>query len=283
MKHYTNMFYNKDEQRIHTEIWLPEAPPTAIILVVHGYAEHIGRYTPVIEQMVQEGYAVYGLDHRGHGKSQGKRVYMETINDLVDDLRQYFEWVREQHPGLPIIILSHSMGTLISLTFALRYQQDLHGLIISGTATNSDEILPSPLVTAMRWLSQVIPTVRLASPGGNDILTRDQAIIQAVEADPLIDKGPWRVGMAYRMIEAGRYIRAHAHELTLPLLILHGEADKLTPISGAQMIFDKASSTDKTIKMYPGMRHEVMNEIGREEVFDDIKLWLKGHLSNVTP
>ena len=130
----------------------------------------------------------------------------------------------------------------------------------------------------LRVLSNIVPTVRTIRPGDDNILSTDPAAIEAMKNDPLVDHKGWRIGLSYHMIEAGRTIRSHAEEITLPLLIMHGEEDTLTPISGAYYLHEHASSTDKTLRVYPGMRHEIMNEIEREKPLSDLVDWIAHQL-----
>lgn len=273
----TGSFVTPDNLKLHTVAWLPEGVPRAVVLIVHGYGEHILRYAHVAEALVNAGYAVYGPDHRGHGQSEGPRAYFARFDDAIDDLRRYFEQVREKHPGLKLFVYGHSMGTLISLAFALRYQAEISGLAISGCAVTGDEVIPGVVVALVKFVKSFAPALPLLPALPTSELSTDLTTVKAYEADPLVYRGLWKAGMGVILLEAGRMIRSRAHQLTLPLLIMHGEADKITPISGSRLIYERATSADKQLITYPGMRHEIMNERERNRPLGDLLNWLNGH------
>jgi len=277
MKHTISTFQSTDGLKIHTESWLPDGEPKAIVIIVHGYAEHIGRYVHVAERLVQAGYAVYGLDHRGHGQSDGLRAHFDDFAHPVNDLKQYFDQIKAKHHEKKIFLWAHSMGSLIGLTFALRYQDELAGMVVSGTAVNGDETQPAPLIVVDRILSKIIPKVALIQALPATVLSHDPAIVSAYDSDPLNYRGKWRVLLGSLLIEAGQRIRARAGELRLPLLLLHGSDDQVVPKSGSEVIYQQAGSTDKTLKIYPGLYHEVHNELEKEMVLNDAVNWLDQH------
>lgn len=273
-------FTTSDNLSLYTLSALPENPPRAVIFVVHGYGEHIGRYTHVIEALVQQDFAVYGIDHRGHGKSEGERAYFATLTQAVDDLHGYYQQCVSKHPGLPRFLFGHSMGTLISLAFTLRYQSELAGLALSGCAVGANETVPGVVLSLGKLVKSIAPTLPLIPALAASEISTDPTTVEKYESDPLVYRGMWKVGMGIGLIESGLDIQKRASELTLPLLILHGEADKITPISGSRAIYAKASSTDKTLKTYPGMRHEIMNEREREKPLSELVNWLNAHVSD---
>ena len=271
-------FQNKDQTTLFYHEWLPDDENIrAVIFIVHGIGEHSGRYIHVAESFTQAGFACYGIDHRGHGKSGGTKVYFTDLGDVVDDLRQLFERVRQQYPDKPILIFGHSMGTLVSLEFTLRYQQDVKALALTGTAITGEEAQPKWLLALARQAAKIIPKARLSPPESPTILTTDPEQVRRFIADPLVDKGLWRIGTSVAMLKAGRAIRDHANQLTLPILACHGGDDKLTPKSGAIYLKEHVKSEDITIKIYPGLRHELVNEIGRVEIIQEITDWLVAH------
>jgi acylglycerol lipase len=271
-------FQNKDETTLFYHEWLPDDKNVrAVVFIVHGINEHSGRYRHVAASFTQAGLACYGIDHRGHGKSGGIRAYFTDIGDVVDDLHQLFEIVRKQYPDKAMLIFGHSMGSLVSLEFTLRYQQDIKALALTGTAITGDEAQPAWLLALVQQAAKVIPKVRLSPPESADILTTDPEQVKLFETDPLVVKGMWCIGTSAAMLQAGRSIRERAHQLTLPMLVMHGGADKLTPSSGATYLEQHVQSDDITIKIYPGLRHELVNEIGRDEIIKEITDWLVAH------
>lgn len=271
-------FQNKDGLQLFYHQWLPDSNDIhAVVMIVHGHGEHSGRYRHVAESFTQVGFACYGVDHRGHGKSGGARVYFNDITHVVDDLRQLVDTVQAKYPGKDLLMFGHSMGSLISLEFVLRYPNEVRALALTGTAITGEELQPKWLISLASQAAKFMPKVRLSPPLSVNVLTTDPEQIKLWEADPMTEKGMWRIGTSVAMLKSGRYIREHAHQLTLPLLILHGGDDVLTPSSGATYLEEHAKSDDMTVKIYPGLRHELVNEIGRDEIITEIRDWLMAH------
>jgi len=261
---------------LHTESWLPDADVKAVVLIVHGLGEHIGRYAHVAELLVAHGYAVYGIDHLGHGKSTGLRGHVANIQGLVDDLKTYFDTIRAAQVDKPIFIYGHSMGALIGLAFVLRFQGDVAGFVSSGTALNSDEGQPTLLLALVRALNRIAPTLPLMKLAAEHI-SRDPEQVAAYDSDPLNYRGGTRAGTAISIVKACQAARQELSELRLPLFVIHGGADKITPVSGSQLLYDSAASADKTLKIYPDMYHEPHNSPERDTVLADIAAWLDAH------
>ena len=271
-------FQNAENIRIFYHEWLPDAGDIrGIVLIAHGHSEHSGRYRHVAESLTAAGLACYGIDHRGHGKSGGLRVFIPDMRLAAADLRQLFDRAASQHPNQPALMFGHSMGTLIALEFALRHQDRLRGLALCGAAITGEESRPAWLVAFAVQAARVIPKVRLSLPGSDDVLTSDAAELERWRADPLINRGMWRLGTSAAMIHSGRRIRQSAHQLTLPLLIMHGGDDRLVPASGSTLLARRAQSDDLTLKIYAGLRHELVNEVGRAAIIQTLTDWLADH------
>ncbi len=277
MQHTTSSFRTSDGLKIYTEAWLPDDEPKAVVLIVHGYAEHLGRYRHVAERLVHHGYAVYGLDHRGHGNSDGLRAHFDNFDQPVNDLKQYFDQIKAAHPGKKLFLWVHSMGSLVGLAFALRYQDQLAGMVVTGTAVNGDEMQRSALIAVGRILSKIVPKLPLVPPLPATVLSHDPAVVAAYDSDPLNYRGSFRIRLGSLLIDAGQQIRARAGELRLPLLILHGGEDALVPKSGSEFIYAHAGSADRTLKIYPALYHEVHNEMEKDMVLADAVNWLDQH------
>lgn len=268
-------FTTPDNFRIFTNSWLTEGEAKAVVIMAHGHAEHSGRYAHIGEFLAGHHYAVYGLDHRGHGRSSGTRIYFDSIDQPVQDLKQYLEHIEQQHPETKVFIYAHSMGTLIALTFALQYQDLLAGLIVSGTAIHGYKTVSPMVITGGRIVSKIIPKARLIALGeGASDLTHDETVIENLRHDSLVDHGNMRIGMAATLIDAGMAIEQQAADLRLPLMFIHGAEDTITPVSGAEYLYAHALSTDQMLKVYPHMRHEPHQEIDKEVVLSDIRQWL---------
>jgi alpha-beta hydrolase superfamily lysophospholipase len=250
-----------------------------VIVLVHGYGEHSGRYRHVILSLVDAGYAVYTLDHHGHGKSEGKRAYIDDFDHLISDLKHYFDDVQAAHPDRPIYLLGHSMGALLSLAFTLRYQDQLAGLIVSGAPLHSDQTVPPLMITAANILDKIVPAAPLADTAPVDGLSKDPVVRDGFRSDPLNYQSKMRVRTGVQINTTLRAVREQVSKLRLPVLILHGEADPICPPSGSRLIYDQAASADKTLKTYPGLLHEILNEPERAAVLADIHQWLDGQLA----
>jgi alpha-beta hydrolase superfamily lysophospholipase len=277
MQHTTGQFHTTDRLNIHTESWLPDDEPKAVVLIVPGYAEHIGRYPHVAERLVQNGYAVYGLDHRGHGKSDGLRAHFDSFDQPVNDLKQYFDQIKGQHPGKKRFLWGHSMGSLIALIFALRYQDELAGMVLTGTTVNCDTAQPAALIAAGRVLSTLAPKVPVVPALPAAALSHDPAVVAAYDSDPLIYRGAWRPRMGWLLIHHGRQVRARAADLRLPVIFMHGGEDPIVPKSGSEFMYEHAGSSDKSLKIYPGLFHEIHNELEKDAVLTDAVNWLDQH------
>ena len=259
---------------------LPDTDPKAVVVLVHGYGEHMGRYAHVVEALVQRGYAVYTIDHRGHGGSEGVRAHVEHFDYFVADLDLLVQKAQAAYPDLPLCMIGHSMGGLIAVRYALRYQEKLACLVVTGAALQIGNDA-SPLLKKLSWLiATVAPQLGVAGlkPGTESILSRDPTIQEAFDADPLCYKGKVKARMAYEMLSAGADTRKHMAQLTLPLLIMHGAEDKLTDPQGSVQLYEQARSADKTLKLWPGCRHELYNEPEKDEVIDFELGWLDEHV-----
>lgn len=277
MQHETGSFQSTDGITIYTESWLPDATPKAIIVLVHGLAEHIGRYQHVAEAFVGQEYAVYGLDHRTHGRSGGEpRVYITDFGQVVADLKQYMDTIRAQHPQTKIFIYGHSMGSFISTRYVLQHPADLAGFISSGSPLLIDTTI-SPIITQVaNLLNRLLPRLPFVKLDLESI-SRDPEVVAAYQADPLVHAQPVRIRMAVGYNNMIGPVRDQLSQIQIPLLILHGGDDKTSPVSGSELLYEKASSTDKTLKIYPGLYHEIHNEPEKTTVLNDIQQWLDSH------
>jgi acylglycerol lipase len=278
VNYQTGTMITADGLRLHTARWLPAGDPQALVMIVHGVGEHSGRYTHLARQLTARGYAVCALDHRGHGHSEGPRAYFDDFTQAVDEVAQFAGQLRAEYPGHRLFMFGHSMGALVSLLYTLRHQNHLAGWISSGTTLNLDTSAHALLVRAGQLLSRIMPRLpytRIATGK----LSRDPRVAQAYESDPLVYHRPLRMGMVNAMVEYGQRARQQLAKLRLPLLILHGGADAITPATGSQLLHERAASPDKTLKIYDGLQHEILNEPEGEMVMEDITAWLDSRAS----
>lgn len=277
MKHIEGHFSGADSLELYYQVWRPEPEPRAVVALVHGVGEHCGRYMNVARPLAADGYAVYGYDQRGHGASPGPRVHVDRWTEYREDLGAYLAMIAEQMPGLPLIVYGHSMGSLVVLDYLLQRPKGLAGAIISGAAIEPVGVGSPYLVAVARVLSGVLPKFYVDLGIDPTSLSRDPNALEAYRADPLIaPKATVRWGT--ESLDTVRRIKEGMNGIDIPLLVLHGEADPLNLVQGARTLFDAVGSDDKTMHVYPVVRHEPHNDLGHEQVAADVAQWL-AHLT----
>ena len=238
----------------------PHDRPRYLVVMVHGYGEHIGRYEYVADALVRHGAAVYGLDHAGHGKSAGDRVLVEDFEDVVTDVHAVERRARADHPGVPIVVIGHSMGGMIAARYGQRYGEGLAALVLSGPVIGGWEVIPALLAL------DELPDI----PIDPATLSRDPAVGRAYAEDPLVWHGPFKRPTLEAFAAALTRIGNEGTLGELPTLWIHGEADQLVPIAGSRAGIDAIRGSDLTERIYPEARHEVFNETNRDEVLADV-------------
>jgi len=277
MQHQDGFFKGVRDSNIYYQAWLPDRNPRAVLLIVHGLAEHCGRYMNVVDHFVPRGYAVYGLDHIGHGKSDGTRVFVERYADYTDTLETFFDRVRTWQPDAPIFLVGHSMGGLIAASYLLDHQADFAGAVLSGPGVKAPDDISAVTIFLGKTLSRIAPKTGVLSLDANGV-SRDPAVVQAYVNDPLVYTGKTTARLAAELLKEMQRVTTEAGTITLPILIVQGGADKLVDPAGAQMLYDSVSSSDKTLHVYDGFYHEVFNEPERERVLNDVETWLEAHI-----
>lgn len=268
-------FSNADGIALFYREWLPASlRPRGIVFILHGLSEHSGRYRHVAEALTAAGFACYGIDHRGHGRSGGARAFIPDGQLAIDDLAELHMIVRSEHDDLPAYVFGHSMGSLIGLGFALRQPDRLRGIVTAGTPLHGEHARPAWLVSLCLAAARYLPRLRLSPPGGPRVLTADKDMLRQWWSDPLIDKGMWRVGTSAALVKLSRDICRSARQIELPLLIMHGSGDRLVPASGSEFLAAAVRSDDVTLKLYRDLRHELVNEVERAEIISDLQDWL---------
>jgi acylglycerol lipase len=262
---------------LYWKSWLPDGQPKAIILVAHGLGEHINRYTNLINNVVPRGFAVYGLDHQGHGKSEGTRCYIDRFQVYLDDLKTFYDIVHKENPGLKIILLGHSMGGLIATAYAEQHQDELCCLVVSAPLLKAGDSVSAATIKMARVLSAIIPKMGVQALDSN-FLSRDKAVVEAYDKDPLVYRGKITARLGSEMFTTMAKVEQGMPSIKLPLLIMQGTEDKLVEHEGAKMLYAKAGSSDKTLKLYEGFYHEIFNEPERDKVFADLDPWLDKHI-----
>jgi acylglycerol lipase len=277
MKHQEGFFKGVRDANIYFQSWLPESGLKAGLLIVHGLAEHSGRYMNVVNHFVPLGYAVYGTDHIGHGKSDGTRVHVKRFDDYTKTLKVYFDMISGWQPDKPIFLIGHSLGALIGAVYLLDHQAELAGAVLSGVLVKVPGNITPTTILLGRMLSTLIPRLGLIGLDANGV-SRDPEVVRAYVSDPLVHRGKTTARLAAEMLKAMQYVTGQANKITLPIMIVQGGADKLVDPAGAQMLFDTVSSADKEIRIYDGFYHEVFNEPEHDRVLRDVERWLEAHL-----
>jgi len=268
-------------RRIFWHSWAPARTARGVIVLVHGAGEHSGRYEHVVARLVDEGYAVHASDHRGHGRSDGPRAFIEDMDDVVADVDSLVDRAVRSQPAVPLFMLGHSMGGLIALRYALIHQQRLSGLILSA-ALAAIESVPKPLELVGRALSVVAPRTPLIAIDAT-LVSRDAAVVEAYISDPLVHHGKLPARTAAQLADAVESLPATVGAITVPALILYGTADGLAPPAGSEMLAERIGSADRTFKAYEGLFHEILNEPERDAVLDDIVAWLDARVRTGEP
>lgn len=276
MEHFEGTFHGDGGIELYYQGWCPQGTPRATLAIVHGFGEHSGRYGNVVNWFVPRGYAAYAFDVRGNGRSPGPRGYVGRFEEYREDLRAFLDLVRGIQPDGPLFLLGHSQGGLIVLNHVLHDPSGIDAVVASSPALGRLPVSPFLLVLA-RALSRVWPTFRLATGLDVTALSRDESVVQAYVADPLVhNMGTPRLGT--ELMAAIEWTQAHAADLSLPCLIVHGTDDRICPCEASQAFFDRCSYAGKERLTYEGGYHELFNDLDRERVLADVQAWLEGHL-----
>jgi acylglycerol lipase len=276
--HTTGRLAGAGGRAIFWQSWSP-VQARGVVIIVHGFGEHSGRYEHVARRLVAAGYATYALDHRGHGRSAGQRAVIDRVDDAVADIDQVVTLAGDAQPGLPVFMLGHSMGGLLAVEYALEHQDRLAGLLLSGALAALDAA-PAPARLMARMLSMVAPTAGMVALDAS-LISRDPQVVAAYRSDPLVHHGKLPARTVAELMAAGRRFPDRVPEISVPTLIMYGSEDRLCPPSGSVMLGDRIGAADVTIKPYEGLYHEILNEPERETVLDDVCAWLDAHAGAV--
>jgi acylglycerol lipase len=276
MKHEEGTFKGIGDLDLYYQCWLPDDAPKATIVIVHGMGEYGGRYPHVVEALVPKGFAIYTADHRGHGRSAGKRMFVESWSDYLDDLGLFIQLVKKKEGERPFFLYGHSMGGNITLNYVLRHPEGYNGVIASAPAVGKLDI-PPVLAFLSRLFSRLAPAMQMKTNLEVNDISRDPAEVAAYAADPLVqDIGTPR--FAVELSSSAEWAMAHAAEFKPPLLIIHGDGDNLVNVESSRKFYAKVPNPDKKLITYEGGAHESHNDIHREQVIADIEQWLETHL-----
>ena len=273
-------FEGADGVRLFSQYWKPRNPK-AVLIIVHGLKDHGSRYESIAEQLGGHGYAVFAMDLRGHGKSEGERAFVKSFDEYLQDLGIFHERVRHMESGRPIFLFGHSMGGAIALLYTISRKPTIDGLLLSASALK----VPNNISSLVVWLTKRIggifpkrPILKL----DNNLFTRDSDFLAAMNSDPLIYNKPHPARTAAELLRAIERIQRTMSSLTTPTLVMHGTDDKITNPDGSRQLEDVAISKDKTLKLYEGHYHDLLHDLGNSTISDDMLHWLEDHTSAQT-
>ncbi|WP_240616785.1 alpha/beta hydrolase [Sphingorhabdus sp. YGSMI21] len=264
--------------KIFWQKWLPDNDPKAIILLVHGYAEHSGRYQYFAEHCVGKGYAVFALDHWGHGKSDGTAGFVPDFSVFRDGVDRLLAQAKQDLSDLPVMLVGHSMGGLISATYLLTEQGNFAACVLSGPAIQAAEEPSAALKAISGFLSRFFPKLGVLELDPNGV-SRDPEVVADYLADPLVYNGKMGARLAAEMLANMTMVQENAGRISLPMLLLHGGQDSLAGVAGSEFLVRHISSSEKQLKIYPELFHEIFNEPERDNVLNDMTDWLDKQLA----
>jgi alpha-beta hydrolase superfamily lysophospholipase len=274
-EHVDGRFTGAASGQIYWQGWVPAGDVAGVVVLVHGLAEHAGRYAHVGKHFAGAGYAMYAADHRGHGRSDGVKGNINRMSEVVTDLETMIRSVAQRHPDAPMFLYGHSMGGLITLAYLAGRPAELRGAVLSASAV--DIAVGSPLERlAAPLLSAVAPNLGVLKLDATS-MSRDPAVVRDYDADPLNYRGKTRVRTGAEILATVEKVKRDLGRVTLPLLVMHGSDDKVTSPTTSKLLADKVGSTDLTVKLYDGFYHELHNEPEKETVFADVLRWFKEH------
>ena len=279
MVHSEGNFVTPDAVTIYHQAWLPDGDPKAMVILLHGLAEHSGRYTNVAKALTDAGYAVHALDHRGHGRSDGKRTYVKSYAEYQRDILQFRRLVELRHPDLPLFVLGHSMGGNLALGHVLDHQAGVRGMALSAPALAPGTSLSPTKIRLAKLLGKIAPGLRPEQLSA-DAISRDPAVVAAYVADPRVFNGKVTAGAAAALLASMESFPARYTELRLPILLQHGTADALVDIAGTRQLEAGAVNAKVTTHYYDGLYHEVFNEPEQAAVLADTVAWLDSVLAD---
>jgi acylglycerol lipase len=272
---YEERIDSTKDLKIFVRSWRPETEPRAVVVICHGVNSHSGQYLWSGEQFSARGFAVYALDLRGRGRSDGERFYVEDVADYASDIANTVALAKSRHRGLQVFLLGHSAGGVSSSIYVLDHQDQLAGFICESFAFQ----VPAPgfALTAIKGLSHVAPRLPVLTLKNEDF-SRDPKAVDALNHDPLIANEVQPAMTVAALVRADERLREEFPLITLPVLIMHGTDDKATVCHGSEFFYQTAGSKDKTLKLYEGHYHDLLNDLGKAQVIADMSTWIDSHI-----
>ena len=259
------------------DVWTPETEPRAVVVLAHGYGEHARRYDHVAQRFGEAGLATYALDHRGHGRAGGKRVRVRHMTEFVSDFRDLVKTAREENPDRKVIVLGHSMGGGIVFAYGVQHADDYDLMVLSGPAIAAHTGVSKLKAIVGKAVGSIFPNLPIEQIDANHV-SRDPDVVADYKADPLVYRGKVPAGIGKALLIVGEKMHVLAPGITAPLLVVHGEDDRLVSAEGSRRLVEHVGSHDVELKVYPDLFHEVFNEPERDRVLDDVTAWITARL-----
>lgn len=277
MRHHEGKLQGAEQQSIYFQYWMPESRPKAILLLVHGAGEHSGRYLHLAQLATGHGIGVAALDHNGHGQSDGTPGHVHAFDDYLDDLDLFHDETTRLFDGVPMFLLGHSLGGLISCKYLLQRQNDFVGCILSGALIKTNLKPGRVQMAAIHLLARLTPRLGVKQLDARGV-SRDPEQVKRYVEDPLVFHGKASARMVRELFVGMAVVQAHLAAITVPMLILHGGSDVMTSPDGSRDLYQHIKSKDKTLLIYPSLYHEIFNEPEGSEIMVNIFRWCEARL-----
>ena len=263
--------------RIVYDVWIPDTEPRGVVVLSHGLGEHARRYDHVAQRFGEAGLVTYALDHRGHGRSGGKRVQVRKIDEYTGDFDTLVKTANSEYSGLKRIALGHSMGGGIVFAYGVEHLGEYDLMVLSGPAVAAHTGVPRSKALLGKTVGSLLPNLPVEQLDANAV-SRDPEVVAAYNADPLVHHGKIPAGIAKALLKVGETMPQRARSLTAPLLVVHGAEDRLVAAAGSELLVECVGCSDVHLKIYPELYHEVFNEPERDRVLDDVTAWIEARL-----
>lgn len=278
MQSYEATLPGANGNSLKQRIWKPSDPAVALVVIAHGICEHGGRYQAAAEKLNQSGIAVVVTDYRGHGGSDGRRVFFNAIEELVEDFDLSFQHATKYYPDIPIFLVGFSLGSLVTINYVLTRAPQITGLVIMGNALGGNQLLPAPFQPVLHMLAKLLPTSKLLPRLNAQQMSTDGQVVEDYLNDALVYHGRWRLRTLSAILKSVQSTRARVEKLYSPLLIMHGEGDQILPANGADFLYRNSGSKDKHLTIYPNEYHDLLNSLSRNAVISDLLRWIQNRI-----
>lgn len=270
-------FTGVNDTQLIAKGWIPAEKPKAILAIVHGFGEHIGRYMNAVNALVPQNIAVWGYDSRGHGESAGQRGHVNAWDEYCSDLSIFLDELRTRYPGQPIIVWGHSVGANVVLDFIVEEPRDLAGVIASGSTIEPGDVAKPILIFLANLMSRILPKFSLPLNLETAALSRIPDVVSAYENDPLVH-GQASARWGTEMLASIERMKTFQGRIEIPILIIHGEEDRINLVSGTKEFFEGLDAPVKQLITYEDGYHEPHNDLNHEQVMSDIKQWIEKYI-----